>query len=79
MKIDWKKYINCVLVGLVVIIIIALAYSINLGLKQQEAFIRMDGSLDRIMHNVKVLEAERNKLEKENEELKNWKIKLQLK
>jgi len=75
MKLNWKKRTyclsgsHCLSIGLVIIIILALAYSINLGIKQQEAFIEMDKSLDRIIYNVRLLEFERNKAIAEKEKM----------
>jgi len=69
MKFDWKKRSNCLSIGLVIIVILALAYSINLGIKQQETFASMNAALDRIIDNVKILETERRKAIMEKEEL----------
>lgn len=52
------------------IIILALAYSINLGMKQQDALIDMNKVADRIIIKVERLEKERLKLERENAELR---------
>jgi len=69
MNFRWKNRSICLSIGLVIIIILALAYSINLGIQQQETFARMNGALDRIIDNVKILEAERKNAIMENEEL----------
>jgi len=70
MKVNWRKCINCLLIGLATIIILALAYSINLGMKQQDALIDMNAVADRIIIKVEQLESERLKLERENAELR---------
>ena len=70
MTANWRKCINCLLIGLATVIILALAYSINLGMKQQDALVDMNAVADRIIIKVEQLEAERNKLEKENKELR---------
>jgi len=70
MKINWQKCVNCAIVGMAVIVISALAYAINLGMKQQENLVRMDKAADRIMVNIQLLEKERDALEKEKREFK---------
>jgi len=70
MKVNWRKCINCLLIGLATIIILALAYSINLGIKQQDALIDMNAVADRIIIKVEQLESERLKLEKGKAELR---------
>jgi len=70
MKRNWKRCINCLLFVLAIIIILSLAYAINLGMKQQDALVDMNAVADRIMINVELLEADRIKLEKENRELR---------
>lgn len=71
MNVNWRrKCINCLLVALATIIILALAYSINLGMKQQAALIDMNAVADRIIIRVEQLKVERAELEKEKKALK---------
>lgn len=64
------KCVNCLSVGFIILIIVVLAYAINLGRQQQKTFNEMAGAIDRIIINVNNMELERLMLEKENKELK---------
>lgn len=65
-----KKFTNYILIVAVVVIVAALAYSINLVYNQQQLLNTSIDALDRIIVNVERLEAERKRLEVENIKLK---------
>lgn len=65
-----KKITNSILITTACIVVMALAYSINLVYNQQQLLNISIDALDRIIVNVEKLEAERNRLEVENIKLK---------
>lgn len=65
-----KKSTNYILTITSIVVVVALAYSINLVHTQQKLLNVSVDALDRIIAKVEILEAERNRLEIENIKLR---------